>query len=120
MVRLTADLIEQSAQYTNPVRDRELDLRGKIFCHLQSHSGLHLLSVSGSSIIFLVAKKSMFLLFSYFFVVYVAIDLSWKGRHGVCNAYNNVHVANAAHEGETGRPTSTSSKRVHILSTPNT
>ena len=28
MVRLTADLIEQSAQYTNPVRDRELDLRG--------------------------------------------------------------------------------------------
>lgn len=29
MVRLTADLIEQSAQYTNAVRDRELDLRGK-------------------------------------------------------------------------------------------
>ncbi|ESO92360.1 hypothetical protein LOTGIDRAFT_120927 [Lottia gigantea] len=28
MVRLTAELIEQSAQYTNPVRDRELDLRG--------------------------------------------------------------------------------------------
>lgn len=28
MVRLTADLIEQSAQYTNPVRDRELDMRG--------------------------------------------------------------------------------------------
>ncbi|PVD23776.1 hypothetical protein C0Q70_17050 [Pomacea canaliculata] len=28
MVRLTADLIEQSAQYTNAVRDRELDLRG--------------------------------------------------------------------------------------------
>ena len=30
MVRLTADLIEQSAQYTNPVRDRELDLRGNV------------------------------------------------------------------------------------------
>ena len=30
-MRLTADLIEQSAQYTNPVRDRELDLRGIIF-----------------------------------------------------------------------------------------
>lgn len=29
MVKLTAELIEQSAQYTNPVRDRELDLRGK-------------------------------------------------------------------------------------------
>ncbi|XP_013380350.1 U2 small nuclear ribonucleoprotein A' [Lingula anatina] len=28
MVKLTADLIEQAAQYTNPVRDRELDLRG--------------------------------------------------------------------------------------------
>lgn len=30
MVKLTAELIEQSAQYTNPVRDRELDLRGKV------------------------------------------------------------------------------------------
>jgi len=29
MVKLTAELIEQSAQYTNAVRDRELDLRGK-------------------------------------------------------------------------------------------
>uniref|UniRef100_A0A4W3HPD5 Small nuclear ribonucleoprotein polypeptide A' n=1 Tax=Callorhinchus milii TaxID=7868 RepID=A0A4W3HPD5_CALMI len=28
MVKLTAELIEQVAQYTNPVRDRELDLRG--------------------------------------------------------------------------------------------
>ncbi|KAE8618370.1 hypothetical protein XENTR_v10009366 [Xenopus tropicalis] len=28
MVKLTADLIEQAAQYTNAVRDRELDLRG--------------------------------------------------------------------------------------------
>lgn len=28
MVKLTPELIEQSAQYTNPVRDRELDLRG--------------------------------------------------------------------------------------------
>jgi len=28
MVKLTADIIEQCAQYTNPVRDRELDLRG--------------------------------------------------------------------------------------------
>lgn len=28
MVKLTPDLIEQAAQYTNPVRDRELDLRG--------------------------------------------------------------------------------------------
>ena len=30
MVKLTPELIEQCAQYTNPVRDRELDLRGKI------------------------------------------------------------------------------------------
>ena len=29
MVKLTPELIEQCAQYTNPVRDRELDLRGK-------------------------------------------------------------------------------------------
>jgi len=28
MVKLTPELIEQSAQYTNPLRDRELDLRG--------------------------------------------------------------------------------------------
>ncbi|XP_039628630.1 U2 small nuclear ribonucleoprotein A' [Polypterus senegalus] len=28
MVKLTAEMIEQAAQYTNPVRDRELDLRG--------------------------------------------------------------------------------------------
>ncbi|KAL4235560.1 U2 small nuclear ribonucleoprotein A' [Mactra antiquata] len=28
MVKLTAELIEQSAQYTNPLGDRELDLRG--------------------------------------------------------------------------------------------
>ncbi|CAI9726212.1 small nuclear ribonucleoprotein A trichohyalin-like [Octopus vulgaris] len=28
MVKLSAELIEHSAQYTNPVRDRELDLRG--------------------------------------------------------------------------------------------
>ena len=30
MVKLTPDLIEQSFQFTNPVRDRELDLRGNI------------------------------------------------------------------------------------------
>ena len=28
MVKLTVELIEQAAQYTNPVRDRELNLRG--------------------------------------------------------------------------------------------
>nr|XP_023698805.1 U2 small nuclear ribonucleoprotein A' [Paramormyrops kingsleyae] len=28
MVKLSAELIEQAAQYTNPIRDRELDLRG--------------------------------------------------------------------------------------------
>lgn len=30
MVKLTAELIEQAAQYTNAVRDRELDLRGEL------------------------------------------------------------------------------------------
>jgi hypothetical protein len=30
MVKLTPDLIQQSMQYINPVRDRELDLRGNI------------------------------------------------------------------------------------------
>ncbi len=29
MVKLTPELIEQCVQYTNPVRDRELDLRGE-------------------------------------------------------------------------------------------
>lgn len=28
MVKLTAELIQNSMQYTNPVKDRELDLRG--------------------------------------------------------------------------------------------
>ena len=28
MVKITADLIEQSPQFTNPLRDREIDLRG--------------------------------------------------------------------------------------------
>lgn len=30
MVKLTPELINQSMQYINPCRDRELDLRGKI------------------------------------------------------------------------------------------
>lgn len=30
MVKLTAELIQNSMQYINPVKDRELDLRGKI------------------------------------------------------------------------------------------
>ena len=30
MVKLTPDLIVNAAQYTNPVKDRELDLRGII------------------------------------------------------------------------------------------
>jgi len=29
MVKLTPELIEQAGQYSNPLRDRELDLRGK-------------------------------------------------------------------------------------------
>lgn len=29
MVKLTPELIQQSMQYINPVRDRELDLRGE-------------------------------------------------------------------------------------------
>lgn len=31
MVKLTVDLIEQAEQFTNPVRDRELQLRGYKF-----------------------------------------------------------------------------------------
>lgn len=35
MVKLTPELINQSMQYMNPCRDRELDLRGKsLFCVL--------------------------------------------------------------------------------------
>ncbi|KAA8578861.1 hypothetical protein FQN60_011475, partial [Etheostoma spectabile] len=33
MVKLSAELIEQAAQYTNPVRDRELDLRARTWLH---------------------------------------------------------------------------------------
>lgn len=29
MVKLTAEIIQNSMQYINPVKDRELDLRGK-------------------------------------------------------------------------------------------
>lgn len=37
MVKLTPELINQSMQYMNPCRDRELDLRGKsLFCVLVS------------------------------------------------------------------------------------
>lgn len=32
MVKLTAELIQSSMQYINPVKDRELDLRGKYRC----------------------------------------------------------------------------------------
>ena len=28
MVKITVDMLEQCAQYTNPVKDREIDLRG--------------------------------------------------------------------------------------------
>ena len=35
MVKLTADLIYGAAQYTNAIRERELDLSGKFYC---SHS----------------------------------------------------------------------------------
>lgn len=30
MVKLTAEIIQSSMQYINPVKDRELDLRGKL------------------------------------------------------------------------------------------
>lgn len=42
MVKLTAELIEQAAQYTNPVRDRELDLRGE--STLEARASQYLLS----------------------------------------------------------------------------
>lgn len=34
MVKLTPELIAQSHQYINPVRDRELDLRGEFIFYL--------------------------------------------------------------------------------------
>ena len=38
MVKLTAEIIQSSYQYINPIRERELDLRGKMpaFCNLKS------------------------------------------------------------------------------------
>lgn len=36
MVKLTPELIAQSHQYINPVRDRELDLRGKFIFYLNN------------------------------------------------------------------------------------
>ena len=32
MVKLTTDLVNQAIQYVNPLRERELLLRGKLFC----------------------------------------------------------------------------------------
>ena len=40
MVKLTADLIYGAAQYTNAIRDRELDLSGKLYF---SHFFFHVL-----------------------------------------------------------------------------
>jgi len=37
MVRLTADLIADSPQFTNPVSDRELDLRGMLCSPNSAH-----------------------------------------------------------------------------------
>ena len=37
MVRLTAELIADSPQFTNPVSDRELDLRGIIVFLISAH-----------------------------------------------------------------------------------
>lgn len=36
MVKLTPELIAQSHQYINPVRDRELDLRGEFIFYLNN------------------------------------------------------------------------------------
>ena len=34
MVKLTPELIEQCASYTNPVKDREIDFRGKDYSNI--------------------------------------------------------------------------------------
>lgn len=44
--RLTADLIAQSPQYLNPLREREVDLRG-LCAHLRA--AVHLLTMARSS-----------------------------------------------------------------------
>ena len=56
-MKLTADLILQSPQYTNALRDRELDLRGKFSCLTFTPKGyLPLMSnVSLISFVFSVA-----------------------------------------------------------------
>lgn len=45
MVKLTAELVQQSLQYTNPCRDRELDLRGNFFSILTNFMCLSLSQV---------------------------------------------------------------------------
>ena len=58
-MKLTADLILQSPQYTNALRDRELDLRGKFSCLTFTPKGyLPLISnVSPISFVFSIARN---------------------------------------------------------------
>ena len=58
-MKLTADLILQSPQYTNALRDRELDLRGKFSCSTFTLKGyLPLMSnVSPISFVFSVTRN---------------------------------------------------------------
>lgn len=58
-MKLTADLILQSPQYTNALRDRELDLRGKFSCSTFTPKGyLPLMSnVSPISFVFRVTRN---------------------------------------------------------------
>ncbi|CAH3194538.1 unnamed protein product [Porites evermanni] len=58
-MKLTADLILQSPQYTNALRDRELDLRGKLSCSTFTLKG-YLPLMSNVSPISFVFKFSLF------------------------------------------------------------
>ena len=51
MVKLTPELIEQCYQFTNAVRDRELDLRGKIvqFCKTLNYRPLNMMDLPQES-----------------------------------------------------------------------
>jgi hypothetical protein len=70
MVKLTPDLIQQSMQYINPVRDRELDLRGNIGVDSNLYNSILNWRISASRVgEDLVKNNSIQLCRSFFFIL---------------------------------------------------
>ena len=93
-MKLTADLILQSPQYTNALRDRELDLRGKFSCLTFTPKG-YLPLMSNVSPISFVFRETVFL--DWLWLCYetdhpafpvenalVCIKITWKQNRKSC------------------------------------